>query len=303
MNKEKRTWRIYKYENKINGKVYIGQTKNSLAFRAKGGSNYKGCPYFYNAIKYYGWSNFVGTILVDNILTKEEADRLEKKYIQKYKSCNKKYGYNVDFGGNSFSYAQLLSKRIYQYDLKGNFLNDYSSILEAEFATGINCSCIVRVASNERKSAGGYIWSYKKFNKVPEYFFKTKTSKVYQYDLLGNYVNEYNNSYEAGIQFGKHAAHRIIKHCDSEKGECFNYQWRYYKIAKLSPVAAYGGHKKAVYQYDMDGILIGIYSSATIAADKYKVGRNAIAGCCRGLCKTICGYYWSYNYMPKYIIE
>ena len=41
---------IYIYKNKVNGKVYIGQTCETLARRARGGYGYKGCPHFYNAI-------------------------------------------------------------------------------------------------------------------------------------------------------------------------------------------------------------------------------------------------------------
>ena len=43
---------IYKYTNKITNKIYIGQTSTSLKERAQSnGTNYKGCPLFYNAIK------------------------------------------------------------------------------------------------------------------------------------------------------------------------------------------------------------------------------------------------------------
>jgi hypothetical protein len=42
---------IYKYENKVNHKVYIGQTKQSMAERArKQGAGYKACKAFWNAI-------------------------------------------------------------------------------------------------------------------------------------------------------------------------------------------------------------------------------------------------------------
>lgn len=92
-------YKVYKYTNKYNGKVYIGQTKNDLQERAQhNGKNYCECRRFYNAIKGYGWDAFEPTILADG-LTIEEANRLEQFYIEKYDSMNPDYGYNLQAGG------------------------------------------------------------------------------------------------------------------------------------------------------------------------------------------------------------
>lgn len=94
-------FKIYKYTNKVNGKIYIGQTRNSLSQRAKfNGENYYGCRYFYNAIKKYGWENFEPEIIVDG-LTQEEADILEEYFIKQYNSTDRSIGYNISFGGNN----------------------------------------------------------------------------------------------------------------------------------------------------------------------------------------------------------
>lgn len=47
------------HKNKINNKVYIGQTHQTLKERwGKNGSGYRTSPHFYHAIQKYGWDNF-----------------------------------------------------------------------------------------------------------------------------------------------------------------------------------------------------------------------------------------------------
>lgn len=86
------------HRNKINNKVYIGQTCQPLEQRFRNGNGYKDSPVFYNAIKKYGQSNFKTEILERN-LSLEEANQKEIFYIKKYNSTNIKFGYNVSSGG------------------------------------------------------------------------------------------------------------------------------------------------------------------------------------------------------------
>ena len=82
------------------GKRYVGQTGTSLAARAgPDGKNYAGCVKFWNAIKKYGWHNLIPVILEDN-LSKEQADKLEIEYIEKFRTLDIKYGYNMKTGGH-----------------------------------------------------------------------------------------------------------------------------------------------------------------------------------------------------------
>lgn len=90
---------IYKYTNVNNGKVYIGQTRNTLKERAQfEGRNYRESPKFYNAILKYGWSSFIPEILA-TAETPEEANALEIQYIEKYSSTDDQFGYNISPGG------------------------------------------------------------------------------------------------------------------------------------------------------------------------------------------------------------
>ena len=81
-----------------NGKRYIGMTGQDVEQRWRHGLGYKRNQPFYNAIQKYGWDNIKHEIIAFN-LSYEEAALLEKELIQKYKTREKNYGYNVCVGG------------------------------------------------------------------------------------------------------------------------------------------------------------------------------------------------------------
>ena len=120
---EDRSYKVYKYTCKVNGKVYIGQTKWSLKKRSNGtGSGYLKCAYFSRAIKKYGWDNFIGEVLVDN-LTLEEANELETKYITEYDSTNRDKGYNISLGGGNKHLSESTKKKLSEIN-KGKILSE-----------------------------------------------------------------------------------------------------------------------------------------------------------------------------------
>lgn len=53
------------------------------------------------------------------------------------------------------------SKPILQYDLKDNFIKEYSSIMQAERETGFANQNIVKCCKGKRKTAYGFKWRYK----------------------------------------------------------------------------------------------------------------------------------------------
>lgn len=114
---------VYKHTNKINGKVYIGQTSKTLQERCgHNGKNYSHSSYFYSAICKYGWENFTHEILEDN-LTIEEATEKERYYIKFYHSNESKYGYNLTSGGEKQKEYSDLSKKKMSLAKKGKSLS------------------------------------------------------------------------------------------------------------------------------------------------------------------------------------
>ena len=166
---------IYIYRNIINGKLYIGQTRNINKRCTKG--NYKGCTDFYNAIEKYGWENFEQIILKTD-LSDEEANEWEINLIKFFNTTNSNFGYNLSNGGDNkcvligdkngfyhkkhteISIKKMKDKKIGENNplakkvlcLNTNVI--FPSCKEASDWCKINRQNISRVCRGERKHAG-----------------------------------------------------------------------------------------------------------------------------------------------------
>lgn len=104
---------IYMHKNKLNNKVYIGETtKKNLNDRWKNGHGYKGCTYFNYAIEKYGWDNFEHIILEQGDWSPEEIIKKENFYIQLYHAKDSQYGYNITDGGWKSVSPNAISKAV-----------------------------------------------------------------------------------------------------------------------------------------------------------------------------------------------
>lgn len=59
-------------------------------------------------------------------------------------------------------------QKIYQYSLDGEYLAEYDSLKDAANSCGLVSGSNIRLAANgERQSAGGFLWSLEKLDKIP----------------------------------------------------------------------------------------------------------------------------------------
>ena len=97
---------IYMYTNKVNGKKYIGQTKDfnqrhqQHIYESLNTKRKHSKTAFHSAIRKYGIENFEIKILAENIPTQEKMDEYEIFFIKRNKTFyNSGNGYNLAEGG------------------------------------------------------------------------------------------------------------------------------------------------------------------------------------------------------------
>ena len=169
---------IYKITNHINGKVYIGQTRNLIEYRwqhhlykgrnpDKPDTNYP----LYRAMRKYGLENF--SILQVEEIDNELLDERECYWIQQENSLTPN-GYNCDLGGkgvNKYNYDEIL--KYYFTEANEN---------ASETARKFNCSLqtILKILEANDFSAKGH------------------KQKIYQISLRdGSIIKEFNSLIEA----------------------------------------------------------------------------------------------------------
>jgi group I intron endonuclease len=103
---------IYRLTNKINGKMYHGQTIQNVDDRWKR-YKYLHCksqPKLYNALKKYGVENFLFETIDSTPKNQFELDNLETHYITKHNSI--KNGYNCNPGGHGGQRSEETKRKI-----------------------------------------------------------------------------------------------------------------------------------------------------------------------------------------------
>ena len=94
---------IYKIENLVNHKIYIGQSKNlhnrMLQHRSELRRRKHGNTHLQSAVDKYGIENFTFSVIEECPI--EMLDEREVFWIEKLQSANRKYGYNRSLGGQA----------------------------------------------------------------------------------------------------------------------------------------------------------------------------------------------------------
>lgn len=287
---------IYKIENLVNGKAYVGQTVRDFKTRIyehfyKLNNNTHYNPHLQSAWNKYGEGNFLAKKIVESPIY--ELDKLEQEYIEYYEA--KRMSYNIESGGNeSKTLSKETIKKIVEQSYKPvillNTKEEFNSIKEASEKYGVLDSGITSCCKGDRQHAGRLengewmVWRYKEdYNGNEEVSFKKHTANNNKKVICINTMEIFNSGKEAGKRYGINPRN-VNSNCRGERKSCFSeggqrLQFEFYRegesynLIKLEDL-----HEvKRVVCTTTNETFDSIYK----AAMKYNVDMRRLSNCCK----------------------
>lgn len=127
-------------------------------------------------------------------------------------------------------------KKVVQYDLNGNVIKIYDSIIQASKATNTNHGAISRCCEGYEKSANGFQWQhYKGIQMLDPISAKTskKGKAVGQYSLDGTLINIYISAAEASRSTNI-CVTSIRQCCHNKYSTAGKYIWKFINEDKVA---------------------------------------------------------------------
>lgn len=290
---------IYKIENLINHKVYIGQTTQGFKrrYNAKGVGIERVYNYHkahqkhdssYNkhlllSIEEYGFENFTVTEIIDYAFSEYELDIKEKCWIQYYNSFYN--GYNMTHGGDdSMKGSENPSSRsVVQLSLEGEYIKTWDCMTDAQNELNIDKSKITDVCRKNRPSAGNFMWVYtEEYDKDIEYNYipyKDNMIPIIQLDLQGNLIQEFISCSEASRKLNLKTT-SINRCCNHERKSYADYIWIFKNEYDPNKDYTYNpksfGKAKKILVFDSDMNYIETLNNIGEIIEKYGYSRTAI---------------------------
>ena len=180
----------------------------------------------------------------------------------------------------------LKNVKVACYDLDGNFISEFDSIKLASDITKISESLISSCCKGKYKTAGGYQWKTVGSNKLITTIENPRSHKikVYQYDLNGKLIDEYESILDAERKTGISSIWNCVKKMQNQAG---GYIWVSNKselVFYLSKIQEQNNkrniNQKNIYKYDLEGNFIKKYQSLKECSEENNTNRNMISKCC-----------------------
>jgi hypothetical protein len=169
-------------------------------------------------------------IIYIKICTLEEAISIEKMLV-------KKLSRRFDLKNEPDNYlgAVLTGTPVFQYTLDGVLTGEFSNSNQASLRTGVKDSNILRCCKNENgygtKTAGGFFWSFVRYDKYPYDYVKEWRSlsgkPVVQLQLDGTTVQVYSSAVNAEKGTGINRK-KISAACLGRQKTAGGFKWKFY---------------------------------------------------------------------------
>ncbi|MEO5348934.1 MAG: NUMOD1 domain-containing DNA-binding protein [Magnetococcus sp. YQC-3] len=135
-------------------------------------------------------------------------------------------GYLFSFKGETPNKYIPKSNKVYQWDLDGNLINIFNSIIDASRKTGICKVSIGDCCRNKTKVTHSYMFS---FDNQKSKYVNSQLKKVYQLDLNGNLIKEFNSMTEASLEVGVEISN-ISYCCKGVRKTTGGFRWSFSNI-------------------------------------------------------------------------
>ena len=277
----KDNYKIYAHINKMNGKVYIGQTcMKNPNYRWRSGKGYSETSHFGKAIKKYGWDNFEHIIIFDH-LSLEIANIIEEELIKKFKTQDPLFGYNVMFGGNNKKHTDKTKEKLRKISTGKKYTTErkekMSKIVKLQWESGVRTK-------------------HKMTQRQLDAYAKKRGKAVYQYDkdtleLIAIYPSQKEAERQTGIS--QRSIGRVCLNPDGLNQSAGGFVWRFENDL---PNYRNSSQKKVVLKCDLQtNQILERYECSNDAAKSVGVNRRNIVRCCQGKQKTSAGFKWYFE--------
>jgi group I intron endonuclease len=140
--------------------------------------------------------------------------------------------------------------------------------------------------SNSNKGKAG---KYKRTNHIKSITSKSNSVKIYQFDINGNFIQEWESIVKAELKYGKGIKDNLSGKNKTSQG----FVWSYTNV--FPGYNNKHGNNITVIQKSKNGNFIQEWDSFTEIERVLKYPTSNISTCCKGKQKTAYGYIWEYK--------
>lgn len=196
-------------------------------------------------------------------------------------------------------------KRVFQYDMDGNYLRSFCSTCEAGEKLNIKPNNIAAACRGITKSYKGCLWRYATemqegeripIDQINKLRIHARSKGINQYGLNGNYIKHFDCITTAANELGlstNNISHVCMRKNKSTGGFIFRYDDDSLTEDDIKWVNKHN-RKRSVIQYNTFGDFIAQYESIAEASRKTGINQSMIFSCCNNEGKSHNGFKWKY---------
>lgn len=277
---------IYLIRNKVNGKCYVGQTRQKKIesrWAVHSRPVEQNTSYIANSIRHHGWDSFEPSIICE--IPNEELNAREILEI-KERNTIAPNGYNLKLGGDNHETHPLVRARISASNTgKKQSLEIIAKRNISNTGKKRTPEMCARIAEGRRgiKHTEETKAKLKGRKHTEEEKLRMKghhTSKVDQYDIDGTFLKTYNSLQDAIKCLNIKYSQGISACCRGKSKTSSGFIWKYNPEIYV------------INQYTLGGTFINSFENIKKAAEMTGSSQYRVRGCCNGIHHTSNGFVW-----------